>query len=214
MMLGATIQHREPAAGMTLIEATVVMAIVSGLMVAAVACMSAAARARQVQACYGRGYVLGQQLLEEVAGARYVEPVDTPTFGRENGETATSRTNYDDVDDYAGWSSTTHKDRAGNTLPGLTGWNEQIAVAWADPNNPAADSNTDQGLKRVTVTITDPRGRPMTLSMLRGRKSVFDTDPNQAGDHIRWIGVVAQVGSDSATAVSASTALYNRPVEP
>lgn len=201
--------------GMTLIEATITMAIVSGLMVASVATLSASARARQVQSSYGRGYVLAQDLLEEILSVRYLEPEDPPTFGREQGEHANNRNGWDDVDDYNGWSTTTPKHKSGGgTLPGLGGWSQQVSVVWADPNNPAADSATDQGLVRITVTVTDPRGRQSILTGLRGRQSIFDTAPSEPGSRVQWIGMNVQIGNDAAAAVSAGTAVANRPLEP
>jgi type II secretory pathway pseudopilin PulG len=200
---------------MTLIEATIARAVVSGLMLAAVASMGATGRARQVQSSYGRGYVLAQNLMEETASARYTDPNIPTNFGREAGETATSRANYDDVDDYDGWSATPPTDKANNALPGLTGWKQQVSVVWADPNNPSANSSTDQGLKRITVTITDPRGRQTVLTSLRSRKSIFDTVPTPSSlTYIKWVNLNIQVGSDSGAAVSAGASLPNRPAHP
>jgi MSHA pilin protein MshD len=201
-------------AGMTLIEATIVMAVASGLMVAAVTTLSGAARARQVQSSYGRGMALAQDLLEEILSARYADPTDPTSFGREQGENANNRKKYDDVDDYDGLSSTSPEDKSNSRLPGLSGWSEQVSVVWADPNNPAANSATDQGLKRVTVTVTDPRGRESVLVGLRGRKSIFDTAPAQGGVSIKYVSLNVQVGSNSAAAVSVGTALPNRPAQP
>jgi prepilin-type N-terminal cleavage/methylation domain-containing protein len=214
MIKSTTTRRTAARAGMTLIETTIAMVIVSGLMVAAVGTLSASARARAVQSSYGRAYVLAQSLLEECSSARYAEPNNTAHFGRETGEDPNCRAAWNDVDDYDGWSASPPQDKSGNALTGLTGWRQQVAVALADPNNPSATAGSDLGLKRITVTITDPRGRQTSATALRSRKSILDNTPTCAGPNIKWVGLTVQVGSDTAAAVSIGAATLNRPTHP
>lgn len=200
--------------GMTLVEATVAMVVVSVLMVAALNTLGASARAGTVQVRHGRAYTLAQGLMNEVLGTRYADPQGGSGLGRDAGEAADVRAAYDDVDDYNGWSASPPEDKSGAALEGATGWTRQVAVAYVDPNNPATVVGADQGLKRITVTVSDPRGRQTTLTALRGQNSIYDAAPSGGGQRVRWVGLDVQVGEESATRVYTGIALLNRPMEP
>ena len=83
----------------------------------------------------------------------YIEPASPPSFGREASENNGKRTNWDDVDDYYQWNASPPQDRNGNALPNTSGWKRTASVEWVDPSNPAATVGSDQGLKRITVTV-------------------------------------------------------------
>lgn len=96
---------------------------------------------------------MASQLLSEIVSMNYAEPDDTPTFGRESGESGSERSNWDDVDDYEGWLSTPPENAAGVALSNGEGWQREVQVEWVDPANLASISVSDQGLKRITVTV-------------------------------------------------------------
>lgn len=124
-----------------------------------------------------RGLALAQHLMAEVLGQPYEEPVDPPTLGREPSESGGNRKQWDDIDDYDGWSKSPPSDKDNAILPNTTGWTRAVTVKYANPANPTANSRTDLGLKRVTVTVTDPAGRPTTLTAYRSRYGAPDTAP-------------------------------------
>ena len=97
----------------------------------------------------------------------YEEPVDTPVFGPEATEDAGgNRTEYDDVDDYHGWVAGPPQERDGTALPGLTGWQRSVSVDYVDPDVPETVVGSDQGVKRVTVTVSRDGTPVVTLRTL------------------------------------------------
>ena len=116
---------------------------------------------------------LGQAMLDEILLKRWDE--DTPlggghinvalaNIGTETGEN--SRQDFDDVDDYDGYSDGTSteplKDENGNQLSGFTGYSRKISVVFEKPADaPAAiDQNN---YKKVTVTVTLPTGEEISF---------------------------------------------------
>jgi MSHA pilin protein MshD len=111
--------------------------------------------------------LLAQQLLSEVLSRPYLEPDDTPSFGPESGEDA--RADFDDVDDYDGWTESPPTDEEGTALDGLAGWSREVLVEEVEDSDPlVADvrvgnvsvgiglripNTTDSGVKRITVTV-------------------------------------------------------------
>jgi hypothetical protein len=89
-------------------------------------------------------------------------------FGREAGEQLANRASWNDVDDFDGYVETSPVDPAGTAIPGVPeGWSRSVTVEWVAPSNPSQTSQTETGLKRVTVTVK--RG-PVTLITLVGYK--------------------------------------------
>ncbi len=54
----------------------------------------------------------------------------------------------------------------------------------------------EAGLKRITVTVSDPQGRITTATGIRGSSSAYDYDPSASTTYVNWVGVTLQVGSD------------------
>ena len=102
-----------------------------------------------------RGHHLAQNLMAEILQQSYIDQDDTPTFGREPTELAggSTRSNFDDVDDYDGWSSSPPRDREGTEIPGFAGWQRRVEVQWVVPINTVIVSASDTGAKRITVTV-------------------------------------------------------------
>ena len=109
---------------------------------------------------------LAQSMLAEIAQAKYEDEWNWNWLGPEWGEPwliAGTRAGYDDVDDYNGWyeSPPCPKDsRRG--LSDSDGWSRFVQIAWVEPDAPQTSVGWDTGLKRITVTITDPSGRATT----------------------------------------------------
>jgi MSHA pilin protein MshD len=188
---------RPPAArpGMTLIEVMFATVIMATMLTAAFGAIGAAARTRLAQRESALGLALGRQLLSEILQTRYKDLV-SPTFGTETGET---RATYDDVDDYDGLSEGSAAYANGTVIAGGAGWKRKVKVDWVDPADPTSKVNTDQGLKRVVVTVTSPGGRVTTVTGLRTTADRYATVPASQVTYTSWVGVSIQVGT-SATA--------------
>jgi type II secretory pathway pseudopilin PulG len=119
------------------------------------------------------GLALAQQLMAEVLQHPYEEPVDTPAFGVESPESAGVRYEWDDVDDYHGWTSTP-EDKSGNPLAGYANWTRSVAVAFAQVSDPTQTAGSDEGLKRITVTVSDPTGQTTVLDAYRSKRGALE----------------------------------------
>lgn len=139
--------------GWTLLEVSICTLLVGLVLASAMQAFGSVLRSRASISDRARAVQLAGQLLTEILDCRYIDEGASPLFGPEATEVGTTRTLYDDVDDYNGWSETPPKDKTGTTLPNLTGWQREVVVEWVDPANPATVSLTDQNVKRVTVTV-------------------------------------------------------------
>ena len=164
--------------GFTLLESTISGVLVGIMMVAALQALGASRRRETSTVDRVLAQQLAGSLINEVMLQVYQEPnsSQTPVFGPEPGEASGQRSLFDDVDDYAGWTSSPPTDRNGTVVPGFVGWTQTATVQWADPNTLAVTANSFTGLKRITVTVT--KGG-QTIASLESYRSVawVDTIP-------------------------------------
>ena len=139
---------------LSLAEAVVSIAIVGIMLVAALNTVGASQRTQKKMSDRSRGMLLAQDLMSEILRQSYEEPVDSATFGREPSEAAGSRAEFDDVDDYDGWSASPPETKDGTPLSGFDGWERSAAVAWVDAAEAALVQASDTGVKRITVSVT------------------------------------------------------------
>ena len=199
---------------MTLIEATMSLGIVAVMMVAALRTVGASARARQADVSQRRGPALARQLMSEIAPTLYSEPTDPPNFGPEGSENDGTRAAFDDVDDYHNWSSNPPQIKDGTAIPGLEGWTRSVKVTYVDPDNMENTQGRDTGLKRISVTATDPQGRQTTVTALRSSFGLYAHPTTHETTYLSWIGVELQVGKEeSGRVVSAAHPLNRIPVQ-
>jgi len=204
-------KHRMPRGGFSLVEATIAIALVSFVLVAALSALGATTRARQIQSRAGVGHALARALMTEIIATEYAEPVDTPTFGREAGENAATRAMWDDVDDYHLWSASPPVDRSGTPVLGAEGWKRTVTVGYVDPVTLVPSGGlTDTTLKRVTVIAISPAGEQ---TMFEGLRSAVAAPPApvEATKYIAEVSVEIQI--DGAAAPARSTGLVNDVVE-
>jgi hypothetical protein len=137
------------------LEVAVSTVIAGMVLVMALRTVGSAAVGQFQNAQRSRAQLLAVELLTEISSQVYREPDDTPDFGPESGETTGgTRAAYDDVDDYFGWRASPPTDKAGAELSGLTGWERSVSVKWVDPDDLARAINSDEGVKRVTVSVS------------------------------------------------------------
>lgn len=197
--------------GMTLVEAVVSMLIVSTMLVAALTTVGSAARSKVAQASLRRGSALARELLSEILPTNYVELYTTARFGPEPGETdGPTRAAFDDVDDYDGWSETTIQTKNGTPVADLGGWSRSVAVRYVTLTDLDTAVSADTGLKRVTVTVTDPTGRRMSLTALRSSTGVYDQSITEDGTYLDSVGVELQIGPDANVGVVSAAHPLNR----
>jgi len=201
---------RTGANGFTLVEAVIASVIVGVMLVAALNTLGASARARRIQATRSQGPALAGQLMAEILQMPYSDPDRSPRFGPEGSEHARPRSRYDDVDDYHNWSACPPQMKDRTVLTDLAGWRREVTVAYADPADPASGVGSDQGLKRITVTVTDPSGKQVCLVAIRSDVGAYDQPAGPAAS-VGWVGVTLQIGSEPGAAVVAGTHCLNLP---
>ena len=139
--------------GFTLIEAMISMTIVAVVLLAAIRAAGASARAHYQAAQRFKAQFLATGLIAEVLQTSYEEPRGGTIFGRDADELAGSKTNYNDVDDFHGWTESPPQERGGSPIPNLAGWQRSVTVEWVNPDDLSKTSAFDTGAKRVTITV-------------------------------------------------------------
>ncbi len=195
--------------GFTLIEATIAIVIVSVMLVTSLHTFGSLARGRQIVAERYSAAGLASQLISEIVLNSYDEPNETFAFGPEASETGGTRVNFDDVDDYHGWTASPPQENDGTAISGLTDWQRSVTVQYVSATDPNTASGTDQGLKQITVTVTHPDGPLASMTCLQTSSGRGKTVGPQT-DYVKWVGVELQIGPNGRTRVDFGTNLLNR----
>lgn len=200
--------------GLGLVEVVVSALLVGLVVVASMRTVGSVFQMWQVTADQSDGTTLAQFLMTEALQARYEEPDDTPLFGLEGAEAANLRTGWDDVDDYKVWSASPPQANDGTALVGYAGWTRSVVVQKVDALNPAtvlSDADPDSGLRRVTVTVTDPLGKQTILTAYRSTSGAVEEAPLVDTTFVTWVGCELQVGGNAAA--PSGTNLVNHAVD-
>ena len=146
-------QPKRPAFSM--LEVVVSLFLVGTVMVVAMEVFVSATAGRFRNGNRAQAVLLGQALIEEILDQPYIEPDDAAAFGTESGETTGgTRTAFDDIDDYNGWSASPPEDKDGVDLSLPGNWSREVSVRWVSANNTESSADRDEGLKRILVTVT------------------------------------------------------------
>ena len=141
--------------GFTIAEALVATVIVGLMAVTALSTVAASIHYQGRAADRAVGGLFAQALMAEVLTQAYQDPnLPTTALGPEAGEGTTSRVNWNDVDDYNGWTESPLQNKDGSIIPNTTGWKRSVVVAWVNVTNPSLVSATETGCKLITVTVS------------------------------------------------------------
>ena len=151
----------------SMVEVTISVIIVGGMTLAALNTVGAAKLGSQKITSRNSGTLLAQQLMAEILTQSYAEPVDAGVFGRESLESASLRTDYDDVDDYDTWSASPPQYKDGTVIPDLKGWARKVSVAWVNAADLSLTSGSETNVKRITVTVTYNGAEVTSLTAVR-----------------------------------------------
>jgi MSHA pilin protein MshD len=138
---------------MTLIEVVASTMIVGMMTVAALNALGAATRSAESLGNRSVAAGLADELMSEIVQTDYSDPSGSTGLGPDGSESTGLRSAFDDVDDYDGWNQSPPKYRDGTTMPDRTDWRHRVEVLRVEPNDPTQTSGTDQGAKRIKVTI-------------------------------------------------------------
>lgn len=152
--------------GFTLIEVIIFIVVVGAGLAGILSVMNTVVKSSADPLIAKQTVAIAESMLEEILLKEFCDPdtVDRtttpPTCGAHT--TEASRTLYDDVDDYNGYTTTTGiVDLTGTAVAGLANYNiTNVTVAVTTAAQSAALNAI--GAKRVTITVTGPQG-PITL---------------------------------------------------
>lgn len=168
---------RYRARGFSLIEAAVSVVLVGVLFVASLEVVAQTAKGRTAMAERASAHALAESLLAEVLAKPYDDPSETDTtFGPTAAELAASggagvsRSAFDDVRDYDGWSASPPRQRDGTKITDATGMAETIKVVYVALADLSTSVVADTGTLKITVTMTGRDGRTLAqLTAIRTR---------------------------------------------
>lgn len=145
--------------GVTLVELIISIAVIGVAFAGMMAAYSSMVGRSADPMIYQQAIAIADSFLEEIASKDY-----PASFSGSCAAPPVSRALFDDVCDYAGYSSSNLSDIAGNAL-GITGYQVAIAVSAAGGqlSLPAND------VLLVTVSVTHPLGSTLSLNTYRAR---------------------------------------------
>ena len=140
---------------LTLVEVVASTMIVGMMAVLALGSLGAAVRSGQSAGDQAIAQSLASDMLAEIVETAYSDPDEDPDFGPEAAEDSGTRSDFDDVDDYDGWSSQPPQYRDGTDIPNREDWRRLVTVEFVQPNSPNLPTvgSADMGAKRITVTV-------------------------------------------------------------
>jgi len=189
---------------LSLVEVAVSTFLVGVLLIAAMNTVGAVFRSRRTSAQLHDAPTLARLLMTEILQAPYQDPEEPDgPIGLEGGEASGSRSQFDDVDDYDGWSECPPKNKDSSNIPGHGSWQRDVTVDWVVPDT-LSTSSTDTGLKQITVTVTHPGGTQTQLVALRCQWGAVEQPPGVDTTVVTWVGAQLEIGSDAAAVLSAT----------
>ena len=155
---------------MSLIETTVSVLLVGILFAAVLNTLGASSMTQSIHARRETALLLAQDLMTEILQQAYEDPNETVNPGGvEAGEDGANRMDFDDVDDYLGWSSSPPEYRTGVEIPWATGYTRTVNGEWRDPDDLVQASGSETGVKAIWVTVLYNGKTLVTLSAVRTR---------------------------------------------
>ena len=147
-------RKRSKRPAFSLLEVVVSLFLVGTVMAVALEAFVAATAGRFRNGNQARAVLLAQALTDEILDQPYLEPDGAAVFGAESGETGFgTRTLFDDIDDYHAWIASPPEAKDGTDLPLNGDWSRQVSVGWVSASDGATSAASDEGLKRIVVTV-------------------------------------------------------------
>jgi hypothetical protein len=187
--------------GFTLVEVVISSLVVALMLVAALTTLGTTGRDYSMVRESQMGHLLVEELMAEILQQAYADPNDPSGFGLEAGESTTTRVDFDDADDYHGWSKSPPQLRDGTAVPGADGWSRTASVYWADVLDPGVDVGSETGLKCIEVAVTSPRGKQFALKGLRASSGALELMPPLDRTCVTGVAATLQVGTADTESV-------------
>lgn len=163
-------RHRRPSfrPAFSLVEVAVAVGLISVLLVSVMNTARGMALSRQRSADTTRAEWLAAQLAAEIVALPYHDPNNLGTgLGPVAAQLAPgNRSLFDDVGDYHNLNDAPPRTKAGTALAGFSHWSRTVSVEFLDLST-LAPTSTDQGLKRITITVLRGRDRLAQSVLIR-----------------------------------------------
>lgn len=145
---------RNARSGFSLFELAISSLLTGVLLVASLQSVSSSMISQRIMSDRAKASLLADGMAMEIHQQAYMEPgTSSSSISRESGESAGFRANYDDVDDYHGWSESPPSNKDGTKMDSLTGYQRSVTVTWVLATNLATSSATETGVKKAVVTV-------------------------------------------------------------
>ncbi|MFG0292997.1 MAG: prepilin-type N-terminal cleavage/methylation domain-containing protein [Phycisphaerales bacterium JB050] len=172
--------------GISLIEVTISMVIVSILSMGVIQMLGIAAQTRAMSSDRIRGQHLANQLLAEIQSKAWHDPIGGPaSFGPGGSEyDGKTRLLYNDLDDYEGWTQSPPLEPNGDEIVGFQGWERSVDIQYAlISGGSVTTSGTFERAKLITVTVKRNGRTIASVSAIRtlGFEEVADEDLPASG---------------------------------
>ena len=192
--------HPRRCSGFTLVEAVISCLIMATILTSALTMVGAVAKSRKVPAAQAQGLELAKGLMAEILQCHYINPSGT-TDG-------TTRATWNNVSDFSGFQDSPPSATNGTAIPGYTGWKRKVTVTLVMPAAPDTVSGTDQGLKRVTIQVTNPSGVVYTLYGLKSSTSYTERKASATATYTSGINI--QLQPTGGSTIAAGVDLMNQ----
>ncbi|MEY4565879.1 MAG: hypothetical protein RLY14_849 [Planctomycetota bacterium] len=160
--------------GWTMLETTSAIAIVSILLIGSFQTVATSLQFRVAQEDGLIADCLADSLFTELATLSFMDPSETTTqLGRETSEIGSStRTNWDDIDDYHGLNETTVCYRDGSSVPNTTGWRRTVNISVNTPSTLTTTTTLTTPLRRIRIVVTSPTNKSYSYEHFLGQDSL------------------------------------------
>ena len=181
--------------GISLVEVVAATLLVGIVLVGALQTVDSVVRSRRVNSERLDGPALAEQLATEVLAAYYTDPEEPGgSIGLDTDESGLTRADFDDVDDFAGWTATPPEYSDGTPISGYEDWTRAVSIDHADPTTGAVVLS-ETGVKRIHVEVTAPDGTVTDLYCLRSEYGGNEQAPAADTTVVHWLGAEIQIGN-------------------
>lgn len=155
--------------GFLLMEAATATLVLSLALVTLIPVFILALRSARQMEQITAGTQLSAGLMEEIALRKWDTATPRPpvyiagktTLGTDQGETASDKRTFDDIDDFNGWTESPPKDPVMNPLTAFAAYTRTVTVGYVNPDLTPAGSPTDY--KYVSVCTSSRKLKPVCM---------------------------------------------------
>ncbi len=139
----------------TLAETVISILLISFVLASTLQIVGPLSRSSALQADRLVAANLASELAEEIATKQFLDSnaASPDDIGIDGDDSVFTRSNFDDIDDYHGWSSSPPKMSYGVTNSSLNGWTRTVDVKHVLVNDPGTTSGSYTGLKKIIVRV-------------------------------------------------------------